>query len=1010
MKTIKLILLAALLGFTVAAQAMDDFPIRPGATSSLDELDEFIFDTEIHVLDAGAFALSVTNFGFIGNSSFGRPDAMLDPCTEEWAPQLEYPKGSGVQYMWQGGLWIGAIVETDTGDVPRVSVATEGWFSAADFELAPSSPFSNHSIQQGRRFCDGSEMFDPEAFGTQEFISTFDDTSMYTDTGVPRTHPNDGPHLPLGVEVSQRLITFSAVDYDKFAIIEYTLRNMGNDPIKDLCVGLYLDADVGLINTANYADDITGYLEDYNGEYADIAWIADNNGRGDDGEYHATSVIGLICLQSPDNTPLGGYNWWISNSTRTFDFGPAWETEDHWTDTYGTPFDDAKKYELLRNGEIDYPQYRVNDSAWIAANPQETSNPEGGNTVTHPWFTVDTPIAEDLADGFDTRFLLSWGPLGDEMDGVHRFAAGEELTLAVAVVLGDDFHNPDTPQPQEGIDPNLFNFDDLVATAQKARLVYSDMAAYAPPSPPVQISVYAGWSGTVMSWPSLPNLDGVSYNVYGRSSSDEAWPSTPLNRSPLPAPSFTQRNSFPGSGQQYRIEAIRHENVFSYPSPTFTLPEGAISPIQELTVTSGDNSVALNWTASYPEQIEEYKIYRTENPDLDFEMWSQIAAVTESAYTDNEADNGVEYWYAVEAAFENHVSLPSFSESVIPINLGNQMLVLMEYSDQNALNNWVLDDVIGFYTEILIDLEIPAGFKRINLEEADTLTLSEIADYGTVWLVYDRAFGIHTDYTTDRDAVMKHYSELGGKLLVSGKESRTLLSSTDSQFTLGPVLGFDQLQACTYNAGDSTRNFNRAVAIGDELPDLTVDPTKTFPNRITGNLASVTPSEGNSPLFSFESLGQSTQFEGNTIGLYKPATDQYAASIFVGIPFFLMAPQVDVVAAVSFMVDLIEGTATPPAPAPTANGLLSLDSGAVRVHPNPFNAATTVSMQLPYSMLVGARLYNMLGQEVWRIQPGYLSAGRQQFTVRGSDLPSGLYFLQLQMDNRVHTKKLLLLK
>ena len=47
--------------------------------------------------------INISNYGFFGNNSQGRSDANDDPCRPgEWAPQAEYPGGSGNQYLFMG--------------------------------------------------------------------------------------------------------------------------------------------------------------------------------------------------------------------------------------------------------------------------------------------------------------------------------------------------------------------------------------------------------------------------------------------------------------------------------------------------------------------------------------------------------------------------------------------------------------------------------------------------------------------------------------------------------------------------------------------------------------------------------------------------------------------------------------------------------------------------------------------------------------------------------------------
>ncbi|NQU06676.1 MAG: hypothetical protein HQ568_11330, partial [Calditrichaeota bacterium] len=60
----------------------------------------------------GNIWMNFTNWGYFGNFSPWGGLGMDDPeYPGTWAPQCEYPAGSGVQYLFQGGLWLGAMVQ-----------------------------------------------------------------------------------------------------------------------------------------------------------------------------------------------------------------------------------------------------------------------------------------------------------------------------------------------------------------------------------------------------------------------------------------------------------------------------------------------------------------------------------------------------------------------------------------------------------------------------------------------------------------------------------------------------------------------------------------------------------------------------------------------------------------------------------------------------------------------------------------------------------------------------------
>jgi hypothetical protein len=79
-------------------------------------------------------------------------------------------------------------------------------------------------------------------------------------------------------------------------------------------------------------------------------------------------------------------------------------------------------------------------------------------------------------------------------------------------------------------------------------------------------------------------------------------------------------------------------------------------------------------------------------------------------------------------------------------------------------------------------------------------------------------------------------------------------------------------------------------------------------------------------------------------------------------------------------------------------------------YPNPFNATTTLTLELPQSGAVTLAVYDLLGREVTRLWNGELAAGEHQFRLDGGGLPSGLYLAKLEALGAVSVHKLVLLK
>ncbi len=79
-------------------------------------------------------------------------------------------------------------------------------------------------------------------------------------------------------------------------------------------------------------------------------------------------------------------------------------------------------------------------------------------------------------------------------------------------------------------------------------------------------------------------------------------------------------------------------------------------------------------------------------------------------------------------------------------------------------------------------------------------------------------------------------------------------------------------------------------------------------------------------------------------------------------------------------------------------------------YPNPFNPSTAISYSLPVRSFVRLTVYNTLGSPVRILQNGYQEAGYKSVVFDAKDLPSGIYFYQLQAGTFKQTNKMILLK
>ena len=448
-------------------------------------------NAQARVHRVGLLHLCVSNWGFFGSA----PGHSLydlkesrggcfnpNPDEEVVAPSAEYPPGSGIDYLFWGGLWIGAMVD----DYPYVSVGCDGWLWIHEFW--PESGEEGEIVEYSTR--PNVSCYSPEAMSEQDIIAVYTDTSadIPLSPGKPETDDFDKrKHFPLGLQITQKSYSWSYEYAEDFVLIDLYVKNIGVKRLEKVYMGLYIDADCGHKDEDPYGnygaqDDICGFRRVVGDPGAEVdcsdtvnlAWIADNDGHGLAGEKIFTpvspiSVTGARVVRSPKALDYA-FNWWISNQGGYPKDWSPWKRENlnNWLDfnicypevkttfpdgVLGTPGGDCSKYFMLSNEEFDY------DQIFSCTRPDEDPD----------WLEASSEC-DDLADGYDTRYVLSFGPF-------DQIAPGESLVVTIGYIVGADFHQQwdnwlkhDTPdQVYAG-----FNFADFETNAKWAAFVYDN--------------------------------------------------------------------------------------------------------------------------------------------------------------------------------------------------------------------------------------------------------------------------------------------------------------------------------------------------------------------------------------------------------------------------------------------------------------------------------------------------------------------------------------------------------
>ena len=313
----------------------------------------------------------------------------------------------------------------------------------------------------------------------------------------------------------------------------------------------------------------------------DIAWTADNDGRSYTGSdlFTATGeppagppldgakgVIGLKILKNPDPELKYSYNVYNNNTFESLDWGPRWKTGLHsdWEfdmtpeqkgyddtnqdslfnsagqfqyggRTEGRPLGDKGKYMVMSNSEIDHSFLDMRevylgvfeDPDYLAGTPYAQADKWRKWEMNGVSEYVDGSAAQlnDLANGNDVRFMLSFGPLGEKTTinvavdtnldsipdnyiskGAWKFAYGDSLKFTLVYLTGENFNYSLEQDPNydniniidlnDGLDKTLYEqgWYDIFSSSIWAERIY-DTPMYDTPVTRNGVTKGDGWYG-----------------------------------------------------------------------------------------------------------------------------------------------------------------------------------------------------------------------------------------------------------------------------------------------------------------------------------------------------------------------------------------------------------------------------------------------------------------------------------------------------------------------------------
>ncbi|UCG52040.1 MAG: T9SS type A sorting domain-containing protein [Candidatus Latescibacterota bacterium] len=380
-----------------------------------------------NVHDVGEVHIHVGNWGMFGSW----PGSGVQFSE---APSMQWPAGSGVEYLFASGLWIGAI----KNGIPAVSTST---FAA---EMRPTSDPIDIIYRSAEGATGGNRMphplADDDGDGTidEDWLNGRDDDNdgkidedfaAISDQMFSCWFTDDQPeaieifpeHNPLHVLVRQESYQWEDDRFDDFVGIDFKITNIGNDVLEDVYVAFFADFDAGPLNTGNYwADDAAGFIRtpvictDLGPvDHLDIAYGYDADGDGGQ-----TPGYAGVALLDHTTDPTGNEAPRFVGVSTYANFSGNQPFEEG-----GDPTNDFERYELLSQQTIERDATVPRDYRMLmGVGPFERLEP--GETLV---FRIALVVGEGL-DGMIEHaayakrlFNGTWYDIdGDPMTGIDR--------------------------------------------------------------------------------------------------------------------------------------------------------------------------------------------------------------------------------------------------------------------------------------------------------------------------------------------------------------------------------------------------------------------------------------------------------------------------------------------------------------------------------------------------------------------------------------------------------------
>jgi hypothetical protein len=508
-------------------------------------------------------------------------------------------------------------------------------------------------------------------------------------------------------------------------------------------------------------------------------------------------------------------------------------------------------------------------------------------------------------------------------------------------------------------------------------------------------AVNAGDGHTVyLEWEESPDDEVIGYETYYGTSEDDV---------------VLYDTSYVAADTVYDLD----ENITYYFAVAGITADGGRSLVEEyvqlttrsvpvrpdtLVVVPEQGQLRVQWVTIPEMDFDFYQVYRRPGQDGGYEAYTEVHDGEE--FVDEGLESNVRYFYYVTQVDTTGLeSEPSNSDYAKVISLDSGILFVDETRDfSGGQGNPTDEEQDEFYEFISEGYQVT--FHDIISE--GHLRINDLGAYSTlVWVDDDPT----VQYMADIDRDLAVYLGAGGNIFFAGWRS---LASYGIERPLHFEPGsfpYDNLFISSVNSTVSP-DFSGAEGL-EGWPNLEVLEERVLP-QWNGLLIAIDVMElrgGATPIYNYISASQDTLFDGKPAGIVVEGPESNA--IFLTFPMYplgdtagreLFITAMDLFGEQSTAIGEFGGSDSPTVAFLSQN------------FPNPFNVETKIRFSLIERVDIQLEIFNILGQKVGGLAEGEFPAGNHFVIWDGDNLPSGVYFYRLTLENGSVSRRMILLR